>query len=163
MTFREELVEQKACSEALDWVGDKTLIEAWEQCEQAQWMLWLACRRGVSRIHLHNAAHACIDNAPVHDNLFAKNGIEYARGLANDSLRSEHLAERAVYAALRSCWKAAEYPPEGYWPCDDEGTYSGDRAALDKRFCDVIRLHLPIEHLLAPTLASLAEMGDLLK
>jgi hypothetical protein len=148
MTFREHLIAMGACLEAQDWVADKGLVEAWNTCEVAQWMLWLARRRGVSRLHLHNAAHACIDNAPVHHNPFAEDGIKYARELANASLRSEYLAERAVYAALRSCWKVAEYPPEGYWPSDDEGSYSGDRAALDKRFCEVIRLHLPLSRLL---------------
>ena len=44
MTFRERLIEMGACSEAVDWVGDKTLAEAWATCERADWMLWLVTR-----------------------------------------------------------------------------------------------------------------------
>lgn len=30
-----------ACKEAVEWVGDKTLEEAWNICERADWMVWL--------------------------------------------------------------------------------------------------------------------------
>ena len=30
-----------ACQEAIDWVGDKSLQEAWNTCPRGDWMLWL--------------------------------------------------------------------------------------------------------------------------
>ena len=30
-----------ACNEAVEWARGKFLIEAWETCERADWMLWL--------------------------------------------------------------------------------------------------------------------------
>lgn len=30
-----------ACNEAVAWAGDKSLKEAWETCERADWMFWL--------------------------------------------------------------------------------------------------------------------------
>lgn len=44
----EELIKQlkkvDACEEAIDWVGTKTPLEAWETCEQADWMLWFMAK-----------------------------------------------------------------------------------------------------------------------
>jgi hypothetical protein len=39
--FRDILIEMEACDEAITWIGNKTLKEAWEQCERADWMMWL--------------------------------------------------------------------------------------------------------------------------
>jgi hypothetical protein len=33
-----------ACREAVDWVGDRELPQAWAECERADWMLWLCGR-----------------------------------------------------------------------------------------------------------------------
>jgi hypothetical protein len=41
MNFKEFLISINACDEAREWVGDKTIKEAWEQCERGDWMLWL--------------------------------------------------------------------------------------------------------------------------
>lgn len=41
MTFAEQLRKMKACPEAVAWVGDKTLQQAWTECERGDWMTWL--------------------------------------------------------------------------------------------------------------------------
>ena len=33
-----------ACGEAREWVGDRTLEQAWAECESPDWMLWLHAR-----------------------------------------------------------------------------------------------------------------------
>jgi len=40
MIFKEQLENINACEEALNWVKDKTLQEAFTTCERADWMLW---------------------------------------------------------------------------------------------------------------------------
>jgi hypothetical protein len=40
MTFKEQLENINACEEALNWLGNKTLQEAFATCERADWMLW---------------------------------------------------------------------------------------------------------------------------
>ena len=40
-TLKEELIELKACEEAIKWVGEKTPEEAWNTCERGDWMWWL--------------------------------------------------------------------------------------------------------------------------
>lgn len=163
LTFQDHLEEMGACTEARDWVGGKNLVEAWAQCEQAQWMLWLAWRAGVSTLLIHAAAQACIDAVPVPDNVFAAEGLGYAREHAAWSLTQGSHGYLAVYAALRSCWGLAAYPEDGYFPSDDNGAYSRDRAALDRRFCDIVRQHITVETLCAPRLSGLRAMEALLR
>ena len=33
-----------ACKEAREWVGGRTLAEAWAECKRPDWMLWLHAR-----------------------------------------------------------------------------------------------------------------------
>lgn len=41
MKFRDYLIKLGACNDAVEWVGDKTRAQAWEQCVRPDWMLWL--------------------------------------------------------------------------------------------------------------------------
>jgi hypothetical protein len=41
MTFKKWLIEKNACQEAIEWIGDKTLQEAWLECQCSNWMIWL--------------------------------------------------------------------------------------------------------------------------
>lgn len=41
MTFREWLIKHQACEEAREWVGDKTVEQAWAECPRDDWMVWL--------------------------------------------------------------------------------------------------------------------------
>ena len=41
MTFREWLIDRHACEPALEWVGDRTLEQAWAECPRGDWMEWL--------------------------------------------------------------------------------------------------------------------------
>jgi NifU-like protein involved in Fe-S cluster formation len=41
MTLKEQLIELGACKEAIRWVGNKTLQEAWQQCSKFTWMITL--------------------------------------------------------------------------------------------------------------------------
>ena len=40
MKFKKKLIEMYACSEAVKWVGDKSLLESWNTCQRGDWMLW---------------------------------------------------------------------------------------------------------------------------
>jgi hypothetical protein len=44
MIFKEQLKAINACKEALNWLKDKTLQEAFTTCERADWMLWAYAR-----------------------------------------------------------------------------------------------------------------------
>ena len=40
--MQELLIKLKACVEAREWVGDKTIEQIVEQCHRGDWLLWLA-------------------------------------------------------------------------------------------------------------------------
>jgi len=61
MTLRQHLQRLKACSEALEWVGDRDLEQAWAECHRGDWMLWLAGRVGAPRSV--EVARACAERA----------------------------------------------------------------------------------------------------
>ena len=113
MTFRERLFEMGACSEAVEWVGDKTLAEAWVTCERADWMLWLVSKIDGSytpRIRL--AACACartsLKYVPAGEDrprLAIECAERYARG---EATKDELAAARA--AAWDAAWDAAWTP-----------------------------------------------------
>jgi len=64
VTFRERLIEMDACAEAVEWVGEKTMAEAWATCERADWMLWLVGKiDGSYTPRLRLAACACARTA----------------------------------------------------------------------------------------------------
>ena len=41
MTFKQRLIEMHACQDAVNWVEDRTIKQAWDDCYRGDWMLWL--------------------------------------------------------------------------------------------------------------------------
>lgn len=39
--MKDLLLKLNACQEAINWVGEKSLQEAWDTCPRGDWMLWL--------------------------------------------------------------------------------------------------------------------------
>jgi hypothetical protein len=39
--IKDQLKKLNACSQAIEWVGDQTLENAWNTCPRGDWMLWL--------------------------------------------------------------------------------------------------------------------------
>lgn len=63
MKLKDRLVELGACREALCWVGDRSLTNAWHECERADWMLWGCVIVGVDRGLVVRSACACARTA----------------------------------------------------------------------------------------------------
>jgi len=57
--FYNQLKTLNACDPALEWVGDKSLHEAWNTCERGDWMLWLAAMVEIDRKVLVLATCEC--------------------------------------------------------------------------------------------------------
>ncbi len=57
---------REACEDAVKWLGQMTLAEAWESCERGDWMLWIAERAGVERDLVVLAACDCAETALVY-------------------------------------------------------------------------------------------------
>jgi hypothetical protein len=106
MNFAEQLQAMKACSEALEWVAEKSLEEAWATCERLDWMLWLSARTVDSRLVVSCAAQFARRVAHLNPDPRVVAAIEvaeaFARGEAVDS------AMAAADAAWAAAWAAAE-------------------------------------------------------
>lgn len=59
ITFRQNLKCMNACSEAREWVGRKTLKEAWETCPNGDWMVWFMVNAGTDRRTVVRSLVAC--------------------------------------------------------------------------------------------------------
>lgn len=53
------LTDMNACTEAVEWVGDRDLQKAWKECERGDWMLWFAGRLGINLRTLTLAKARC--------------------------------------------------------------------------------------------------------
>lgn len=47
--FQRQLSKAGACLPAREWVGSKTLQEAWEQCDRCDWLGWLFVNQPVPK------------------------------------------------------------------------------------------------------------------
>ncbi len=45
-TFKQYLESLKACDDAIEWAGDKTIEQVVAECHRGDWLLWLANRCG---------------------------------------------------------------------------------------------------------------------
>lgn len=50
-----------ACRDFIDWVGERTLLGAWEECPRGDWLLWYLECTGVDRRQLIQVATKCIE------------------------------------------------------------------------------------------------------
>jgi len=110
MSLKDELVDMKACPEAVEWVGDKTIEEAWTTCERADWMLWYASSKAPHALVVR-AACACARMALR----FVPDGedrprlaIEAAERWANNPTEENRAAAGAAGAAGGAAWAAAD-------------------------------------------------------
>jgi hypothetical protein len=39
--FKQQLIKLDACQPAIDWVGERTFEQAYNDCERGDWLLWL--------------------------------------------------------------------------------------------------------------------------
>ena len=61
--FNRQLNMIGACSEGVDWVGNRTLEEVWRDADRADWMLWLVAKAGVDRKNLVTCCCAIVRKA----------------------------------------------------------------------------------------------------
>jgi hypothetical protein len=121
MTFKDQLIKNHACEDAVAWVKDRTLEEAWKECERGDWMLWLARRKNVDIKILTLAKVKC---ARLVEHLMTdKRSIEalnvaerFARGLATREKLND-----AAYAAYAAADAASD--------ADDSAAYAADASA----------------------------------
>jgi hypothetical protein len=103
-----KLEKLSACSEAIEWVAtQKNKIEAWQNCERGDWMLWLAKRLDVDDRKLTLAKFKCANQ--VRHLMTDKRSIDAmdaAEKYGNGEISREDL-NTAAYAAAYAAYAAA--------------------------------------------------------
>lgn len=110
--WTENLVKMEACEEAVEWArGCATYAEAWEACERADWLLWLAAKKAGPR---GSASHRAVVLGAA---LCAETALRYlpegedrparAVDLAVRYGRGENVEARELRAAADAAWAAA--------------------------------------------------------
>ena len=97
-----------ACEEAREWVGDRTLEQAWAECESPDWMLWLHARSESADAEAYAAlaetwaAEAAARAARAAEATVAAAWAAEAADAAEASVAPAPAAEEAAVAAARS-------------------------------------------------------------
>ena len=57
------LQNKNACYPAKEWLKDRDLERAWEECKRGDWLLWFAAKVGIDRKVIVRTACACAREA----------------------------------------------------------------------------------------------------
>ena len=137
------LIRLGACEEVREWVGGRTLSEAWAECERPDWMLWLHARSESADAGAYaalarawaEAAEAAAEEAEAAEAAWA------AAAEAADAARAAKAAlaaaaEAAAWAAVAEAWAAVA----AAWAAAAEAKAASE--AVRVRQCDDIRAAL---------------------
>jgi hypothetical protein len=158
MSFKEQLIDMKACSEAIEWVGGRTLAEAWSECPRGDWMLWgLAMMAGQPGWPSHQEVvrHTCwcvrraLEHAPDNEAALLQlvdaveawaSGTGSIRGVDNAGRSMTDVIKRArctkkhvdeqVVAAAREVWHATIF----FWSIESDDMHDAfNRTVFSER------------------------------
>jgi hypothetical protein len=131
-TFADQLRQLRACGEAIEWAGTRTLAEAWAECPRSDWMLWLLrhgtgwSRDALNRICLDIMAEALEAARPRCEKADYWLKVEAAHRQVREAIegRGDLVAARMAAAAAPAAAAAAG-------------------VGINKRIADIIRKHMP--------------------
>ena len=140
MTLTSHLRKLGACQEAIDWVGDKSLAEAWATCQRADWMFWFLKRSDYDRKALNGVL---IDTMAI--------ALEAARPASCreaywPAIEAAHLqVAEAIRTGigLTEADAAADAADAAYAAAAARVGARAAAAAADAAICDSIRRHFP--------------------
>jgi len=122
MTFAEQLRQLSACPEAIAWVGERTLDQAWTQSDRGDWMAWLTWElRLNSRAAAADMAERVWHLVEPDSQLACAWAIDCARrGADGDEMLAAwyaawDAARAAARAARAAAWAAADAAGDAAW------------------------------------------------
>jgi hypothetical protein len=127
--MKELLIKLRACEDAREWAGDKTIEEIVEQCHRGDWLLWLAAKIGIGSKPLTLAKGHCANTVRhlMKDGITRKavnTAIAFGEGRATvDELNA------AAAAAADAGARAASYDPAARAACAAAAYYAADHYA----------------------------------
>ena len=146
------LDELNACQEAKQWAAGKTLSQAWQECQRADWMLWLLGRSPINKKTIATIAvefaESCAHNAKDYPAV-AECIAVVKRFLAGEATQDELLAARSAAwgAAELAAWAAAELAAWAAARAAAWGAESTAWAAEGAVNCEIIRKHVSADEI----------------
>jgi hypothetical protein len=98
-----ELEDLGACDEAVEWVGARDAIEAWNDCPRGDWLLWILGKLEADRKRLVLCAHECIEAAVLgiaHECVHRCLILAKRWAVGDCSDEELHVAEEAVHSYI---------------------------------------------------------------
>jgi hypothetical protein len=157
-TFKDELIKLDACKDAIEWVGDKSVAEAWSECKRSDWMLWflakadikvpdkslrliaVRCAREVQHLMKDQRSIDALDVAERHANGEATDEELTAAWAAADAAARD-AADAAAWDAAGAAARAAA--GDAAWDAAGAAAWAAARAAAGAKQADIIREFIP--------------------
>jgi len=152
--FQKFLEKNDACKEATEWVNGRNLKESYDQCNQADWILWIAAKMiGEQGWHTHKqvvlAACACAESVlhlvPKNEER-PKKAIETARSWTKGEATIKEVRLAAANAADAANAAAYAYAAANAAANAADAANAANAAAKKehhKKMCKIIRKILP--------------------
>jgi hypothetical protein len=111
--MKEKLIQLNACSEALEWAGDKTWEEIYNTCHRGDWLLWLFAKTNPEDLQLLTLAKAHCANTVRHlmRDERSTNAVDVAIafGEGRATIEEFNSAYNAATAAYHAAYDACTY------------------------------------------------------
>jgi hypothetical protein len=111
--MKSKLIELNACSEALEWAGDKTWEEIYNTCHRGDWLLWLFAKTNPDDLRLLTLAKAHCANTVRHlmTDERSTNAVDVAIafGEGRATIEEFNSAYNAATAAYHAAYDACTY------------------------------------------------------
>ena len=105
--LNKRLEKLNACSEAMGWVGDKSLKKAWKNCKRGDWMLWYYFREVGFTKELVKAKADCASLVKhLMEDQRSLDALQACYDYVDGNLNEEELRQ-AAYAAYDAAYDAA--------------------------------------------------------
>jgi len=106
--LNKRLEKLNACSEAMGWVGDKSLKKAWKNCKRGDWMLWYYFREVGFTKELVKAKADCASLVKhLMEDQRSLDALQACYDYVDGNLNEEELRQ-AAYAAYDAAYDAAD-------------------------------------------------------
>jgi hypothetical protein len=130
MKFKQKLIKIKACEEAIKWVGDRTMKEAFRDCPRADWILWAHEKffPEKKRERILAAAHCANTIRHLMQDDRSKKAVDTAIAYGEGKATEEEL-QFAAYAAADAAYAAAADAYAYAYAADADAAYAYAAAA----------------------------------
>ena len=131
-TFKDLLIELKACKEACEWAGDKTIEQVVADCHRGDWLLWLGKKIDIDNRKLTLAKGHCANTVrhlmkDERSTFAIDTAIKYGEGKASD----KDLKDASAYATATAATAAAYYAAAASYAAADAADDAAANAAAN--------------------------------